>query len=123
MADPVKVKACPFCGGPPVPFVANDSAARGPAPLKDTYDIEADGLGLAVRAAVFCHECGAEGPHADAYLEVRADYFAVEAKAVELWNLRDERHREGYDAGDERGLNLYPRPDEAHLYPDEAPRG
>jgi hypothetical protein len=63
---------------------------------------------------VWCHECGAQGPHADdwgAYSE--ADVAAVKQSAAELWNQRDARHRCLYDGGEAEGLNEHPRRDEA----------
>lgn len=90
-----------------MPIVKNEFGG-GAAPLLDDYSAIGDG-GLDATAMVFCHECGAEGPHAEAYLEVRADYFALEAQAVRLWQNRDARHRCLFDAGAAEGLNLYPR--------------
>lgn len=99
------LKPCPFCEGPPVPIVQNDTANRGAAPLQDNYGPK----GLYARAFVFCHECGAEGPAVEDTLWERSDYFALEAVAVRLWQDRDARHRGMYDAGVAQGLERYPR--------------
>lgn len=111
MSAAIKLKPCPFCEGPPVPIVQREFGGRGGAPILDEYEDNSglDLLGLAVRAFVFCHECGSEGPAHDAILEVRADYFAAEAEGVRLWQERGKAGRECYDAGEADGLNLYPR--------------
>ncbi|MGH8073701.1 MAG: Lar family restriction alleviation protein [Lysobacter sp.] len=104
-AEPLLLNSCPFCDGPPVPIVQNDTPNGGAAPVQSDYGDE----GLPARAFVFCHECGAEGPGADDVLFDAADYQSLEQQAVRLWQERNRRHRPLYDAGNEEGLNLYPR--------------
>lgn len=105
---PILMPPCPFCEGPPCPIVRNDSPNRGAAPLLDDYG----DCGLEVRAFVFCHECGSEGPSVEEVIYNRGGYLRAERDAVDLWCQRDTRHRCLYDGGEEDGLNLYPRPGE-----------
>lgn len=93
--EPIALNPCPFCEGPPVPHV-------------EEY-----------KAYVFCHECGAQGPDADAEALFTDEFFLTDPTdedrkriAVKLWNDRNDRHRDLYDYGAEDGLNLYPRSDE-----------
>jgi hypothetical protein len=65
--------------------------------------------GLDLYAKVWCHECGADGPHADEFVCSDADVEDLKKTAAALWNRRDNRHRSMYDGGDERGLCEYPR--------------
>jgi len=92
----VTLLPCPFCGGPPVPHTFP----------KETSD------GVNVKAYVFCHECGAEGPYVEGMTYDPEERDDLEAKAVLLWNARNARHLGMYDAGTPEGLNLYPRPDQ-----------
>jgi hypothetical protein len=96
---------CPFCEGPPV-VIVQDSEKGGAAPVQNDY-----GEGLWVKAFVFCHECGAEGPSLEELIFFGDEYDVAERGAVERWQQRDARHRDCYDAGEADGLNLYPRPD------------
>jgi hypothetical protein len=96
---------CPFCGGPPVPTV-HDYVSGDNVAAKDDYGDD----GLFVDTWVFCHECGAEGPHHDATVYDRAEHLDAEREAVRLWCERDERNRDCYDAGLPKRLNEYPRP-------------
>lgn len=87
MNDTIKridLAPCPFCEGPPVPH------------------------GDHQEAYVFCHECGARGPIADLllfqegdllFLDVTAEH--MEQMAMRLWNDRNSRHRDVYDANQE----------------------
>lgn len=104
MAEPITVPSCPFCEGPPVPFVSI-AGAGGFALLQGDYGDE----GLEVEAFVFCHECGAQGPTVEETIYTCDDYHRVELEAVNLWVNRDARHRDLYDAGEADGLNRYPR--------------
>jgi hypothetical protein len=106
---PIKLLPCPWCEGPPVPIVQNDTPNRGYCEPLDDYGDN----GHEVRAFVFCHECGAESPEVTGTIYDREDYAAVERQAVGLWQKRDARHRDLYDSGESRGLNRYPRPDES----------
>lgn len=104
-ADPIKMLPCPFCEGPPVVIV--QAGYRGGAlALQDEWEEGADSY-----AFVFCHECGTEGPHTDDFIYIRDEYHAAEVAAIRLWNQRDARHRDMYDYGDAKGLNLHPRPE------------
>jgi hypothetical protein len=100
----IKLKPCPFCGGPPVPIVQN-YVGGGAAPLLEDY-----GDGLMVRAFVFCHECGADGPNATPLIYDAIEYRLAELEAIHLWQQRDMRHLCLYEGGEADGLNLYPRP-------------
>lgn len=108
------LKPCPFCEGPPVPAVPR---VAGGGSFPDS-EMEGD-EGLLVRAYVFCHECGAEGPDVIDTAFSRADCNEFERKAVALWQNRDARHRDLYeanrDARKERMAELFappPSPDE-----------
>lgn len=97
---------CPFCSGPPVPIVSRFGGG-GVAPVKKDYGAN----GMMVEAFVFCHECGAQGPSADALIYERVEYLEVRQKAIQLWQQRDTRHSDLFAAGAREGLNLFPRPD------------
>jgi hypothetical protein len=105
---PVIVPPCPFCGGPPVPIV-RDYVSGGVVAAREDYGDD----GLYVEAFVFCHECGAQGSHHEAFIYDRAEYIAAEREGVRLWRERDERNRSCYDAGARERLNEYPRPNDA----------
>lgn len=109
-AAPVLMPPCPFCEGPPVAIVTKAEYPYGSAPLQDDYGDD----GLSAEAYVFCHECGAEGPHAEYTIHDREDYHALERLGVQLWVQRDADGRSCYDAGNAEGLNFYPRPGETH---------
>jgi hypothetical protein len=106
MSDPIKLLPCPFCEGPPVPIVQNDTANRGYCEPREDYGPN----GHDVRAFVFCHECGAEGPAFEDTIYDRDGYDDAEGEAVRLWQERNARHRDLFDGGEPEGLNLYPRP-------------
>lgn len=101
--DREELKPCAFCGGPPVPFVQ----LAGSAPRQADYG---DG-GLSVEAFVFCHECGANGPTFEDDIFDASDYDQAMAEGVRLWQDRDGRHSDLYEANAAEGLNLFPRPD------------
>jgi hypothetical protein len=96
--QPVKLTACPFCEGPPVPFATSERFG---------FAFEADGS--MVDAYVFCHECGAQGPSVEGLCWDDEDVAPLIDRAVLLWETKNNRHRELYDAGDAEGLNLHPR--------------
>lgn len=114
----VVLKPCPFCEGPPVPFVrfTNDAGKI----IQDARIEESDD-GIHARAQVFCHECGAEGPSASAIVYVAADVHALTLKGIEGWNTRDARHRDLYDYGVARGLQMWPRAQAAANDPAKEP--
>lgn len=103
----VLLKPCSFCGGPPKPIVTHAEYPFGAAPRMSDYGDD----GLWVEACVFCHECGAQGPAIQRNISDASDYDSVLEDAVDLWQNRDERHAELYQAGHAEGLNLFPRPD------------
>lgn len=78
------VLVCPFCGGPPCPIVSKADHPYGAAPKQDDYGDD----GLSVRAYVFCHSCGAEGPDCEAELYTRDDYLNAKLQAITYWNKR-----------------------------------
>ncbi|MCH8506464.1 MAG: Lar family restriction alleviation protein [Ectothiorhodospiraceae bacterium] len=87
---PVKISPCPFCEGPPV------IVEKGDPEWKEAF--------------VFCHECGARGPTAEEFdVFTGREVDDVCAEATSLWNTRDSRHRDLYEAGDAERLNQYPR--------------
>jgi hypothetical protein len=98
-----KLKPCPFCEGPPC---VTTMRVIGGGVFPDS-EIEGDD-GLFVKASVWCHECGADGPAIDDIAYSRADCYELERRAVALWNNRGNRHRSLYDSGEKRGLNEYP---------------
>lgn len=93
MSNQSKLPPCPFCEGPPKPIVVrgigggtfSDEALRGDH-------------GLYVRAFVFCHECGAEGPAITDFAYDRAGCNALQASAENLWIERNSRNRSLYNA-------------------------
>lgn len=97
----MKLSPCPFCQGPPVPFAS--SMRHGFKFSDETGD------GVIVDAYVFCHECGAQGPHMDAFLYEPEEVPELVERAVAAWQERCAKHRGLYDAGDTKGLNEYPR--------------
>lgn len=101
----VKLRPCPFCEGPPVPTVQLDLPPLTKVHRDGDYGEE----GLSVSAYVFCHECGAQGPHHDAILENAEEYDDALEMAVRLWQQRDSMNRPLYDGGEAEGLNLFPR--------------
>lgn len=102
----IAMAPCPFCKGPPQPIV-QDYERGGEAAFHDDYGDD----GLIVKAFVFCHECGAEGPSTESVIYSREEYLEAEAAAVILWQQRDARHSDLFAASAAEGLNLYPRPD------------
>ncbi len=102
--DRVILKPCAHCGGPPVPFVQLASQGFGAAPRMDSYGED----GLSVEAFVYCHECGATGPMFAEDIFDASDYEQALAEGVRLWQDRDGRHADLYEANAE--LNVFPRP-------------
>ncbi|WP_167523224.1 Lar family restriction alleviation protein [Pseudomonas denitrificans (nom. rej.)] len=97
------LKPCAFCGGPPVPFVQLADQGFGSAPRLDDYGDD----GLSVEAFVFCHECGAQGPSFEDEIFDASSYDQAMAEGVRLWQDRDGRHADLYEANAEQ--NLFPR--------------
>lgn len=104
--DRVLLKPCGFCGGPPVVFIMPADKGFSAAPRLDSYGDS----GLAIEAHVFCHECGAQGPTIEEDIFDAADYDQALAESVRLWQDRDQRNSDLYEAGMDEGLNLFPRP-------------
>jgi hypothetical protein len=104
--EPIKLKPCPFCEGPPSPIVMKCITLGGG--ILDETKIPEDGM--PATAVVFCHECGAQGEEIDEWVYDADDCARIEREAVERWQNRDSRHRSCYDGGEAEGLNLYPRP-------------
>ncbi|WP_440468075.1 hypothetical protein ACKI1H_07855 [Pseudomonas sp. YH-1] len=105
--DLVLLKPCGFCGGPPVPFVQLASQGFGSAPRLDSYGDD----GLSVEAFVYCHECGANGPMFAEDIFDASDYDQAMAEGVRLWQDRDNRNSDVYQANAADGQNIFPRPD------------
>lgn len=105
--DRVTLKPCAHCGGPPVPFVQLAAQGFGSAPRLDNYGDD----GLSVEAFVYCHECGANGPKFEDDIFDAAGYDQAMAEGVRLWQDRDKRHADIYEANAAEGQNLFPRPD------------
>jgi len=80
------VLGCPFCGGAPCPIVTKADYPYGEAPRQDDYGDD----GLSVRAYVFCHRCGSEGPDFEAELYTKDDYINAKLQAVTYWNKRGD---------------------------------
>lgn len=101
----IKILPCAFCEGPPVPFTGTYVEE---IPYDISKPLPEDGECLT--AHVFCHECGAQGPHFEEYVYEHSDVPALVLQAVNGWNERNGRHRSLYDAGERECLNEYPRP-------------
>lgn len=93
MNDESRLPPCPFCEGPPKPVVVR---GVGGGAFPDSA-LERDG-GLYVRAFVFCHECGAEGPSLSEFAYDKAGCKALLREVAGLWAVRDGRNRDLYDA-------------------------
>lgn len=68
----------------------------------------------AFEAHVWCHDCGAQGPSQDSLnisIFERLDLTVGQLmmRAAREWNARHNNARPCYDAGEQEGLNLYPR--------------
>ena len=107
----MKLLPCPFCEGPPVPIVVR--AFKGGGCFPDSELAGEDGLD--VKAYVFCHECGADGPAVDDLAFSRAECDELERQAVALWQERGSKNRNLYDGGELEGLNEFPRADEPRI--------
>lgn len=81
-----QVLACPFCGGPPCPFVGKAEHPYGAVTKQDDYGDD----GLLVQAHVFCHSCGAEGPMFEGTLFTRDDYLNAKQLGITYWNKRGD---------------------------------
>lgn len=99
---------CPFCEGPPC-LTAHYSFGRKADQI--FYGVKRYRDGIHIRAYVWCHECGAHGPHAEDFVYCDDDVVDLKRTAAELWNLRDSRHRSMYDGGEAEGLSEHPRAD------------
>jgi len=68
-------------------------------------------------AYVRCHDCGAQGPSIDSIMlgifEGMHDLRVIDVAriAAERWNERHNKARPCFDAGEKKGLNLFPRGD------------
>jgi hypothetical protein len=71
---PVPLLPCPFDGGPAILELEIDGRFS-----------EKDEIG-SVTAYVWCHECGARGPHADGLAYDNDDTAEVNKGASEAWN-------------------------------------
>lgn len=98
MNDKSKLPPCPFCEGPPKPIVVRS----GGGGIFSDAALACSG-GLYVRAFVFCHECGAEGPALNEFAYDRAGCNALQAAAEKLWAERNSRNRGLYDAASAAG--------------------
>lgn len=89
------LKSCPFCEGPPCPFIRfTDDTGKI---VRDPH-IERSEDGLCASAKVFCHECGADGPSAHGICFDGRDVEKLLEQAKAAWNQRDSRHRQLYEA-------------------------
>lgn len=84
------LRPCPFCGGPPVLFLQKDVVHGA------WYDFaNEEGGGDAVNCFVFCHECGAQGPHFNDCSAFEAeDIHKIQNQAAEEWNTSGFHHLE-----------------------------
>lgn len=111
MTEQITIAPCPFCEGPPC-VEAKDYMTQEPVEFDRPQDEYSD---EEYEAYVWCHECGAEGPHVDSCdlaIFDGLDYLTVmdvARIAVERWNERGNKARAGYDGGAKEGLNLFPR--------------
>jgi hypothetical protein len=103
----VKIQPCAFCEGPPVPFIG--SYVEG-VPYASNKPLPDDGEYLT--SHVFCHECGAQGPHFEEYVYEHSEVQPLIEQAINGWNERNGRHRSMYDHGEAERLNEYPRPEQ-----------
>jgi hypothetical protein len=108
MSEPIRLLPCPFCGGPPCPFVGMSEGGAIPA------DVNWDN-GVAVEAFVFCHECGAESESIDGLCFNDDEPERLLPEAVKVWQDRSLRNFALYLAGTDEGLNMFPRPTSSSL--------
>ena len=80
------LKPCPFCGGPPVPILSEDSGSSVSLNLDDTFVKPSEGL--YVKALVFCHECGCTGPEVRNLVYSINDAKRLRDGAVRRWQER-----------------------------------
>ena len=109
--EQIKLEPCPFCEGPPC-ITARDYITDVVVAIDRPQDEYGDEVYV---AHVWCHECGAEGPHVDSCdLCLVDDLFDLTVLdvmriAAERWNGRQSgRARAGYDSSDAQRLNLFP---------------
>jgi len=113
VTEPIKMAPCPFCEGPPC-ITAKDEAGTE---ISEGHTFDPSDEFPMVSAHVWCHDCGAQGPNIDTLtlgaFEHLYDLQVVDVMriAVESWNNRHAKARACYDAGDQKGLNLWPRRD------------
>jgi hypothetical protein len=118
----IQLDPCPFCEGPPVVLIRDresETCLFHCAPLEVG---EFPDEGALVEGYVFCHECGAQGPVRDGFVYDAESLAEVAREVVELWQNRNVRHRDLYEAGHLDGLNLFPRPHCDRDPGDEHPR-
>jgi len=113
LIEPIKINPCPFCEGPPCVLARNETT--GSLVHEDhKLDPDADEKEY-FEAYVWCHDCGAQGPHIDTCtLCIFEDLIDLEVAdlmriAIERWNGRHNKARNCYDAGEKEGLNIWPR--------------
>lgn len=99
-AEPINVSRCPFCEGPPIPYATSHVSG---------FKLEEDGS--FIKAYVFCHECGAQGPNVEDLVYELAEVPTLVDRAVLLWNTRNDRHRTLSEHSEKNGLSLHPRRD------------
>lgn len=97
----LELAPCPFCGGPPVP--------HSDCPREIPED------GATASAHVWCHSCGAQGPHIDDTVFEAADERRLLEKACLLWNTKHARQLSCYTAAVRDDINAHPRAD--HTWP------
>lgn len=113
MIEPIKMAPCPFCEGPPC-IIARNWITRVEVFEEHRQNEDFD---EAYEAYVWCHDCGAQGPMINTCaLGTFENIYDLEVSdvmriAVEHWNNRHARARPCYDAGEQKGLNIWPRPD------------
>lgn len=114
MTEQIKLAPCPFCEGPPC-VVHKDWVSGADVALDRPQNEDFD---EAYEAYIWCHECGAQGPIINSCslgtFEQIYDLRVVDVAriAAERWNERHNKARPCYEAGEEEGLNLFPRNDE-----------
>jgi hypothetical protein len=106
MSKPIRLLPCPFCGGPPCPYVGHNYRGGG---FKEHEDWD---RGISATAFVFCHECGAQSESEDGIVFSYEEARDLLPKAVQWWQDRSLRNLELYLAGTDKGLNMFPRQSE-----------
>lgn len=98
----IDMDLCAFCGGPPMVHVGRLRKRFEPVKRWPRDGIYLD-------AYVWCHECGAQGPRVDDSACCDEDVHALQVKAIEEWNRRDQRHADMFEHSVREGLNRFPR--------------